>query len=61
MEIIAVPIERYEELVAKEARINVLITMLDNDKAMRTDDIYRILGKPVPMSENRYDTLITEL
>ena len=61
MEIIAVPIERYEELVAKEARINVLITMLDNDKAMRTDDIYRILGKAVPTSENRYDTLITEL
>ena len=64
MGMIPVPMERYDELVAKEARINALIDMLNYDKAMRTDDIYRILGKPVPVSneaESKYDTLITEL
>ena len=61
---IVIPLSRYEELVKNEARVDVLIDMLNHDKAIGTDDIYRILGKPVPVqgySNSEFDALITEL
>ena len=61
---IVIPLYRYEELVKNEARVDVLIDMLNHDKVMPTDDIYRILGKPVPVQDTvtaEFDTLITEL
>ena len=61
---IVIPLSRYEELVKNEARVDVLIDVLNHDKAIGTDDIYRILGKPIPTSgkaASDFDTLITEL
>ena len=61
---IVIPLSRYEELVKNEARVDVLIDMLNHDKVMPTDDIYRILGKPASDEKSireTFETLITEL
>lgn len=44
-QMITVPMSRYDELVEKESRINVLCEMLQYDKSMLTNDIFMILGK----------------
>lgn len=61
---ITIPLDIYNALVESQARVNVLIDLLNRDNTMSTRDIYYILGKDEPVKENvtaDYDAKIKEL
>ena len=61
---ITIPLDIYNALVESQARVNVLIDLLNRDNTMSTRDIYYILGKDEPVKENvtaDYDSKIREL
>lgn len=61
---ITIPLNVYNALVESQARVNVLIDLLNRDNSINTHDIYYILGKDEPEKVNitaDYDAKIKEL
>lgn len=61
---ITIPLDVYNALVESQARVNVLIDLLNRDNSINTHDIYCILGKDEPAKVNitaDYDAKIKEL
>lgn len=61
---ITIPLDIYNALVESQARVKVLIDLMNRDNAISTRDIYYILGKDEPAKVNitaDYDAKIKEL
>ena len=61
---ITVPLDVYDSLVENQARVNVLIDLMNRDNTISTRDIYYILGKDEPVRGDfsaDYDAKIKEL
>lgn len=42
--VVSIPVERYDELVKLESKIDVLLDRVEHDEYLRTDDMLRIIG-----------------
>ena len=61
---ITIPLDIYNALVESQARVKVLVDLLDRDHSISTRDIYCILGKDEPVRGDfsaDYDAKIKEL
>ena len=41
---VSIPVERYDQLIDTEIRVNIAVERIINQKYMQTEDILRILG-----------------
>ena len=51
METATISIERYEELLKTETRVNVAVERIINQKYISNEDILRVLGTPEALEE----------
>ena len=61
---ITIPLNVYNALVESQARVNVLIDLMNRDNSISTRDIYCILGRDEPKMVDvtaDYDAKIKEL
>lgn len=61
---VTIPLDIYNALVESQARVKVLIDLMNRDNAISTRDIYCILGKDEPVRGDfsaDYDAKIKEL